>query len=37
MRPEDSGNYRNGSYETTVKTSNGALKLNVPRDREWGL
>ena len=33
MRPENSDNYRNGSYEKTVKTSNGELKLNVPRDR----
>ena len=33
LRPEDSDNYRNGSYEKTVKTSNGELKLNVPRDR----
>ncbi len=33
MRPENSDNYCNGSYEKTVKISNGALKLNVPRDR----
>ena len=33
VRPENSDNYRNGSYEKTVKTSNGELKLNVPRDR----
>ena len=33
MRPENSDNYCNGSYEKIVKTSNGTLKLNVPRDR----
>ena len=33
VRPENSDNYRNESYEKTVKTSNGELKLNVPRDR----
>jgi transposase-like protein len=32
-RPDDSDNYRNGSYEKTVKTSNGNLELSVPRDR----
>ena len=33
-RPEDSDNYRNGSYDKTVKTSNGNLELSVPRDRK---
>lgn len=33
MRPEDSGNYRNGSYEKTIKSRDGVLKLNVPRNR----
>ena len=33
-RPDDSDNYRNGSYDKTVKTSNGNLELSVPRDRK---
>ena len=32
-RPEGSDNYRNGSYEKSVKTSTGELELSVPRDR----
>jgi transposase-like protein len=32
-RPEDSDNYRNGSYGKSVKTSSGELELSVPRDR----
>jgi transposase-like protein len=32
-RPENSNNYRNGSYEKTVKSSSGELELSVPRDR----
>ncbi len=35
MRPEDSDNYRNGSYEKTVKTSNVELKLNVVIEIEY--
>jgi transposase-like protein len=33
IRPEDSDNYRNGSYDKSVKTSTGELELTVPRDR----
>ena len=32
-RPEESGNYRNGSYHKFVKTKDGELELIVPRDR----
>jgi transposase-like protein len=32
-RSPERSNYRNGSYEKTVKTSNGELELEVPRDR----
>jgi len=32
-RPESSDNYRNGSYDKSVKTSTGELELSVPRDR----
>ena len=32
-RPENSGNYRNGSYHKFVKTKDGELELVVPRDR----
>lgn len=32
-RSEDSDNYRNGSYEKTVKSSVGNIKLSVPRAR----
>jgi len=32
-RPEGSDNYRNGSYDKSVKTSTGELELSVPRDR----
>jgi transposase-like protein len=32
-RPEDSDNYRNGSYDKTVKSSSGEIDLSVPRDR----
>lgn len=32
-RPEDSDNYRNGSYEKTVRSSVGEIELSVPRDR----
>jgi transposase-like protein len=33
-RPEGSDNYRNGSYEKTVKSSSGEVELSVPRDRK---
>ena len=32
-RPEESENYRNGSYHKFVKTKDGELELIVPRDR----
>jgi transposase-like protein len=32
-RPENSDNYRNGSYGKTVKTSAGELELSAPQDR----
>ena len=32
-RPEESDNYRNGSYHKLVKTKDGNLELIVPRDR----
>ncbi|GHT99580.1 hypothetical protein FACS1894126_5850 [Alphaproteobacteria bacterium] len=32
-RPENSNNYRNGSYAKTVKSSAGEIELSVPRDR----
>lgn len=33
-RPEESTNYRNGTYRKVVKTKDGELELMVPRDRE---
>jgi transposase-like protein len=32
-RPEDSNDYRNGSYGKKVKSSSGEIELSVPRDR----
>ena len=32
-RPEESENYRNGTYHKIVKTKDGGLELVVPRDR----
>jgi transposase-like protein len=32
-RPENSNNYRNGSYAKTVRSSAGEIELSVPRDR----
>lgn len=29
----DKTNYRNGTYKKTVKTSQGNMDLNIPRDR----
>jgi len=33
-RPEDAGNQRNGSSAKTVRTDDGPLRIEVPRDRE---
>jgi len=32
-RPSDSDNYRNGSSKKTIKTTNGPVEIDVPRDR----
>jgi transposase-like protein len=33
QRPEESDDYRNGSYEKKVRSSSGEIELSVPRDR----
>src|SRR6476620_10286367 len=33
-RPEDLGNHRNGASAKTVKTEDGPLRIEVPRDRD---
>ena len=34
MKPEDTSNHRNGTGAKTVLTDDGALSIDVPRDRE---
>ena len=34
IKPEDSNNIRNGTSSKTLKSDNGDIEINIPRDRD---